>query len=363
MSNFVDPSDQALWPKLNVSSKQPPRQQQLKNSINGDDSSASLSYERYKEQKLNKSKNDYSNNRYGYIDDSTLFASRYSNARRAHKKNGVNKNAKGYVKDGSEHSVEPYNVESDTISHEDSHLNDYAYVDNDRRLQKMRLYQEHESDRRNRHNEHHLYASTMHSNVTNTGKNTVWNTAAKKHHENLSYYERIRKEVERNTISSYNEESQIISNWHHVLKANTMTIAKNARLRDEVVPKIKRIKPNIDKTTKLCVSGKRENKIHSEFHLRNKDQGYDVIANGGAPHTQGAKALHKVRLLDAAKSHDYRYWNTHSHHTHLGKNNVWNVQKPKFEDTRRTSRGRNPAPPRIKQQFDILARSKTIFED
>ena len=42
-----------------------------------------------------------------------------------------------------------------------------------------------------------LYASTMHSNITHKGKNTIWNTAKQKRQENLSYYEKIRKEVER----------------------------------------------------------------------------------------------------------------------------------------------------------------------
>ena len=359
MANFVDPSDQSLWPDITG-------EQTKTGNIDKNNNNEVLSYQNYREKMLNKNDNIVNNNNNdqdnAVMDDYKHFVSRYTNARgnnngRGYNNNNDNNNNADTV---SEISTQPYNVQSDTISHDDSHLNDHAYIDNDRRLQKMRNHDDHRHDRRNRRGSHMLYASTMHSNITHKGKNTIWNTAKQKRQENLSYYEKIRKEVERNSVNSYNEESQVISNWHHVLKANTLTVAKNARLRDEVMPKIKRVKPQLEGTNNLYIDRK---KHKSEFHLRNKDQGYDVIANGGAPISEGAKSMHRARLLDAAERDDQRYWNSHSYHAFRGKNNVWNIQQPKFEDSIRTRKGRNPTPTRIQQQFKMLAKTKTIFED
>ena len=71
------------------------------------------------------------------MDDYKQFVSRYTNARdnnngRGYNNNNDNNNNADTV---SEISTQPYNVQSDTISHDDSHLNDHAYIDNDRRLQ------------------------------------------------------------------------------------------------------------------------------------------------------------------------------------------------------------------------------------
>ena len=97
---------------------------------------------------------------------------------------------------------------------------------------------------------------------------------------------------------------------------------------------------------------------------------WEMVGEGGrrwekvsAPISEGAKSMHRARLLGAAERDDQRYWNSHSYHAFRGKNNVWNIQQPKFQDSIRTRKGRNPTPTRIQQQFKVLAKTKTIFED
>ena len=292
MANFVDPSDQSLWPKLDVGP--------------------------------------------GHISAQERSQETESNE-----------------------AFQPFSFDSDSLSFVDSHLQDQVYVDNDRRLQRMRKYSIHEQHQQHRQNNHHVYASTTHSNVTHQGKNAVWNTAPRKRKENISYYEKIRQSVERKNVTPSNVEGQVISSWHDIVKADTLTVAKYAiKPKPNDVQQTKKL--NVDKNMAFikCVTGRRP----SEFHLRNKEKGYDVIANGGAPLTNGSKALNAVRLMDAAACDNIGHSKTNSHLTHRGKSSAWNTQKPKFEDSRRTRRGRNPIPARIKQQFDLLSRSKTIFD-
>ena len=295
MANFVDPSDQSLWPKLDVGPGHISAQERSKETE-------------------------------------------------------------------SSEAFQPVSFDSDSLSFVDSHLQDRVYVDNDRRLQRMRKYSIHEQHQQNRQNNHHVYASTTHSNVTHQGKNAVWNTAPRKRKENISYYEKIRQSVERKNVTPSNVEGQVISSWHDIVKADTSTVAKYASFKPNNVQQTKELKEDKNMAVIKCVTGKKAYRRSSEFHLRNKEEGYDVIANGGAPLTSGSKALNAVRLMDAAACDKAGRSKTHSHLTHRGKSSAWNTQKPKFEDSRRTRRGRNPIPARIKQQFDLLSRSKTIFD-
>ena len=157
----------------------------------------------------------------------------------------------------SNEAFQPFSFDSDSLSFVDSHLQDQVYVDNDRRLQRMRKYSIHEQHQQYRQNNHHMYASTTHSNVTHQGKNTVWNTAPRKKKENISYYEKIRQSVERKNVAPSNVEGQVISSWHDIVKADTLTVAKYARFKPNDVQQTKKL--NVDKNMDFikCVTGRK----------------------------------------------------------------------------------------------------------
>ena len=223
-----------------------------------------------------------------------------------------------------------------------------------------------------------LYASATHSHPSATGKQSEWNRPKNTRSE-PSYYEQIQKRVARNELrhTDNKHESNAVHSWAKLLHkpvSEVLATANDPHLsrRTSVTYKDDRdawssthhykdflnvpsqeswtYKKSKEFSNYMDIVTKTQQKA-SEFHAKNQDKGFDVIANGGAPISHGAASLHKARQRDAAVREDERYWTTHAHVTHRGKNNAWNTQDPAFTPRVYSRKERNPAPGRIRLQM------------
>lgn len=250
-----------------------------------------------------------------------------------------------------------------------------------RQMHKGRLERYHMKDEEYRvpakKNKNALYSSTTHFSPTISGQNSEWNKQNDEH-AGLSYYERLHKRIARKEMNGFEEASReyeaIKNDYGDVLEQAPQHVIANAKHRSsESASGISYTSTYKDRTFDELGGGhsnlyhvkkpftnyisnvvKRPTSHHeSDFATRNRDQGYDVIANGGAPITEGAKLLHRVRRKDAEKRDDKRYWLLHGSDTHTGKNDAWNTTKPKFARDNYSRKTRNPAPPRLRRQINL----------
>jgi len=253
-----------------------------------------------------------------------------------------------------------------------------------RQIHKGRLERYHMKDEEYRvpakKNRNALYSSTTHFSPTISGKNSAWN----KHndeHAGLSYYERLHKRIARKEINGFEGASReyeaikndygdvleqapqnVVAKAKHQSSANASGTSYASTYKDRTFDELggghsnlyHEKKPFTNYISNVVNRPKQATSHHeSDFATRNRDQGYDVIANGGAPITEGSKLLHRVRRKDAEKRDDKRYWLLHGSDTHTGKNDAWNTTKPKFSRVAYDRKARNPAPPRLRRKINL----------